>query len=517
MNRAIPIAAVIVSAVCTAPRAQGVRRVERASPPTILRVGVLGADGRYAVTSMPIERYVAGVVAGEAMRSSAPAALEALAIAIRTFAVVNLGRHREDGFDLCDQTHCQVLRAATAASERAAQATAGALLLKDGGLASIYYTASCGGRSEKPSAVWPGAEDPSFLPVKDDDACQGAPVWSAELSAADLLRAFRAAGFRGARLRDMRVTDRTSSGRVASLTLAGLEPAAISGQDLRVAVGRAIGWQHLKSTAFDLRRRGDMYRFDGHGSGHGVGLCVIGSARLAAQGRSATEILTRYFPGLNLSRRLTTLTAAAERPGAATAGPALPPAPSTVAAAARPAVSAKPGDRAATPVAVSLPDDDQGSHRTIERQALAARMEIAKALGVMAPPLTLRFHPTREAYERATGLPWFTSGAALNHEVHLVPVEALRQRGVLEQTLRRAIVHAIVDEPLRDRPAWVRDGAALYFADPQRPSLDVNSACPSDIELTHPVSIGALSTAYARARACFARQVAAGRSWLDVR
>jgi stage II sporulation protein D len=80
-----------------------------------------------------METYVARVLAGEALRDSRPAALEALAITLRTFAEANRGRHRADGFDLCDQTHCQVVRTATAATERAAQATAGRLLLlRDG-------------------------------------------------------------------------------------------------------------------------------------------------------------------------------------------------------------------------------------------------------------------------------------------------------------------------------------------------------------------------------------------------
>ena len=94
-----------------------------------------------------METYVARVLAGEALRDSQPAALEALAITIRTFALANRGRHRADGFDLCDQTHCQVLRAAVAATERAARATAGRLLLRDGAPASVYYSASCGGRT----------------------------------------------------------------------------------------------------------------------------------------------------------------------------------------------------------------------------------------------------------------------------------------------------------------------------------------------------------------------------------
>src|SRR5262249_61882329 len=98
------------------------------------------------------------------MRDSQPAALEALAITIRTFAAANLKRHGADGFDLCDQTHCQVVRAAVAATERAAQAAGGRLLLRNGGPAGIYYTAACGGPPGVPSRVAPRAPGPPLLP-----------------------------------------------------------------------------------------------------------------------------------------------------------------------------------------------------------------------------------------------------------------------------------------------------------------------------------------------------------------
>ena len=67
-----------------------------------------------------------------------------------------------------------------------------------------------------------------------------------------------------------------------------------------MAVGSQIGWQYIKSTSFEMRRLDDGYRFEGRGSGHGVGMCVIGSTRLAARGQTAREILTRYFPGTTI-------------------------------------------------------------------------------------------------------------------------------------------------------------------------------------------------------------------------
>lgn len=474
--------------------AQPTRASQQPATPDLssLRVGILRPGGGYAVSTLSMDAYVARVVAGEAARESKPAALEALAIAVRTFAQANRGRHRADGFDVCDQTHCQVVRNATQSTEAAAQATSGRILLRNGAAASIYYTASCGGRTEKPSAVWPGAEDPPFLPSKDDDACQGAPAWTADLQAADLFRALRSAGFRGSRLSEMRIASRTGSGRVAELELTGLSPREISGQDLRVAVGRSLGWQHIKSTAFDLRRQGDYYRFSGHGSGHGVGMCVIGSAKLAEQGRNADEILARYYPGLPIGQ-----------PGSnAVTTPAAP----------------EPNPPAKTAIALALPDEDEGGHALIEKQALAARDELATLLGVTPPRVVLRFHATTDEFELATGRPWFSSTAAFNNELHLIPVMALRERGVLDQTIRRGLVHLMVDAPLKDRPAWVREGASLYYSDPKTAvPAQGRPQCPTDIELIQPVSAGALSNALARAKGCFARQIGSGRSWRDVR
>ena len=52
-----------------------------------------------------------------------PAAQQALAIVIRTFALANRNRHRGEGYDLCDTTHCQVMRPVLPAAKAAADAT----------------------------------------------------------------------------------------------------------------------------------------------------------------------------------------------------------------------------------------------------------------------------------------------------------------------------------------------------------------------------------------------------------
>ena len=53
----------------------------------------------------------------------------------------------------------------------------------------------------------------------------------------------------------------------------------------------------------------------------------------------------------------------------------------------------------------------------------------------------------------------------------------------------------------------------------QRPAYrpDPHASCPADRELQQPVSVGALANAFARARACFAKQIESGKNWRDVR
>ena len=523
----------------------------------VVRIGVL-RGGSYEVVVVPIETYVARVLVGEALPESPPAALEALAVAIRTYTLVNMGRHNADGFDLCDQTHCQVMRTSTPAAERASLATAGRVLVYKGTPANIYYSASCGGRTEKPSNVWPGADDPPYLPSRHDDGCGGAPGWSAELSVRDLQRAFTAGGYSGS-LRNMRIAARNESGRVARLMLDGLSPSEISGQDLRTVVGRTLGWRRIQSASFDLHRVGASFRFTGRGSGHGVGMCVIGSSRLAAAGVSASEILRRYYPGTQfapmlLARAGATLSPAPATSTAATPEPplALPPTftpppalsvsgvPSSGGAASLAVAPSAPAPAspltstsrtASSPAAASLSggatsvrtgvsvllDGDESERRMVGALVLRERDALARALGVPAPAsVVVRIHPTPSAFERATGQPWFALGATQDSELHLLPLSLLQDHGVLERTLRHQLVHALADRPLAGRPAWVREGAAVHFSE-GKAGLLLKGPCPPDADLMRPISVGALGDALARARACFERELDSGRPWRDVR
>jgi len=259
-----------------------------------MRVGPSsGATGR--IVRLPLEVYVARVLAGEGEPNAADAARQSLAVAIRTYALANMGRHGREGFDLCDGTHCQVPRASTAAARRAVLATAGRILTYDGRPAELFYSASCGGYSESAAQVWPGADYP-YLQGAADDVHRDDPPWTLALTLEQIERALERVGFQG-RLRDVRVEERNRSGRAARLEVAGLVPGVIAGDQFRAAIGPVT----LRSTAFSIEKSGNLLRFTGRGFGHGVGMCVIGAGRRAARGESMEAILAQYYPGLEVA------------------------------------------------------------------------------------------------------------------------------------------------------------------------------------------------------------------------
>src|SRR5262245_16811296 len=96
---------------------------------TTLRIRLKPAvDG--ATVEMPLEQYVAAVVAAEAGSLSSAEALRAMAVAARTYAIHFRGRHASEGYDLCGTTHCQRAEPATVNVRilAAARATEGEML-----------------------------------------------------------------------------------------------------------------------------------------------------------------------------------------------------------------------------------------------------------------------------------------------------------------------------------------------------------------------------------------------------
>lgn len=260
-------------------------------------------QGLVLVNILPIEDYLLGVVPAEMPSGYPLEALKAQAIAARTYALVNLGKHSSEDFDLCDTTHCQKYDGVSAETERTTEvvrSTSNLVLFYNGRLASVMYTGDCGGATQDLSQVRPdvklpylcGVVEPPDMPHSSWQFSVPLSVLRDKLVRCGVLTATEVTGISVSR------TDKT--GRVIEFEITtDSGKKLVNGQKVRSALGVRV----MKSLLLTVEQSDDgMVTFKGKGMGHGVGLCQVGAKWLASPPRSYTyrQILEHYFPGVQI-------------------------------------------------------------------------------------------------------------------------------------------------------------------------------------------------------------------------
>jgi stage II sporulation protein D len=281
---------------------------------------VLG-DGRVSVINiLTLEDYLLGVVPLE-IGPRGPdelAAVEAQAVAARTYAVAQLGGQVDMGFDLYGSVEDQAyggMAAERDESSRAVRRTAGMILLFEGRPIRAYYHSTCGGRTAAVEEVMDRPPAAYLQSVRDrapdgSDYCSASPryrwtvVWSPSeldsVSRSGLAAHFRVSPGDLGRVEALEVVNRTPSGRVNDLSFSG------PGMELvlsRLDIRRALphDGRILNSTDFSVSERADgLVELNGRGYGHGAGMCQWGAIGRARAGQGFVQILETYYPGVDL-------------------------------------------------------------------------------------------------------------------------------------------------------------------------------------------------------------------------
>ena len=262
----------------------------------------LPSGNRGLVTTVDLEAYVCGVVPIEAGRGWPAAALQAQAIAARTYALTRRSARRM--YDVVAGSGDQNYGGASAQSpdtNAAVAATAGQILAYGDTLATVFYTSSCGGHTADAQSQWANVTLP-YLRGVADPYCASAPGyrWRSTMPADAF---FRALGPKFAQLglvQAIAVAQTDDAGRATMLTVTGSAgSAAASLFDLRRALGGGMPSPFVLSVELQpgATQAAAMIAIEGAGRGHGVGMCQWGARGMAMQGHSADEILAFYFPG----------------------------------------------------------------------------------------------------------------------------------------------------------------------------------------------------------------------------
>ncbi|QOR67039.1 SpoIID/LytB domain-containing protein [Cytobacillus suaedae] len=304
------------------------------------------------INELPIEEYLYGVVPRELppVPYGELEAQKSQAVAARTYAMSNLGKRSNDGYDLLPTTSDQVYAGFGAehpVSNQAVDETKGIVATYDGKLITAVFNSTSGGFSANNEDVWNSEAVPYLRGVPDAErgkALQHVP--SLEVfknhSNSKSLRAAAEGDFESdwsryhrwnfewtseeisdvlstyynkevGKVYEINVLERSNSGRVLKIEFVTENGTFYEYKDkVRWALKyiNASGNQaSLLSTLFYIEPVVDNktkevtgFKTYGGGWGHGVGLSQTGAMGMAVKGYKFEEILKHYYQGIKLEK-----------------------------------------------------------------------------------------------------------------------------------------------------------------------------------------------------------------------
>ncbi|MFC5531056.1 stage II sporulation protein D [Cohnella yongneupensis] len=266
------------------------------------------------VENVPLEQYVLGVVAAEMPLEFEQAALEAQAMAARTYIVRRWIADNREGVpdrkalvtdqvthqaylslakvNALQETNPEGLRKARLAVERTRDLV---LTYEDQPIEALFFSAS-NGYTEDSEEVFPN-KLPYLraVPSPGDKESVHNSVETVSMSLQDFFAKLDVSAFavlgKGASKPNIRVLEWTEGHRVKLLLVGSVK---LTGEEVRGKLG-------LRSASFDWKIKDGQIRITTYGNGHGVGMSQWGAEGMAKEGSSAEQIVEHYYSGARIA------------------------------------------------------------------------------------------------------------------------------------------------------------------------------------------------------------------------
>jgi len=253
-------------------------------------------DDRLIISNaVPLDDYVAAVVEAESGTRATEEFYKSQAIISRTYALNHIDRHENDGYNLCDDVHCQVYKGLLTQNKtirKAVDYTRGLVIIDETRqLITAAFHSNSGGYTINSEDVWSAAMP--YLRGKKYPYWSGQhnSEWMVTVDMADWLSFLEYIGIKlpdkytPSTLFTFNRTDRVRTMMIASQH--------VPLKDIRSHF-------NLKSTFFSIEPFDDKLVFKGRGYGHGVGLSQEGAMKMARMGKSYDEIIKFYYSNVSL-------------------------------------------------------------------------------------------------------------------------------------------------------------------------------------------------------------------------
>ena len=243
------------------------------------------------VNEISIDDYVEGVIKGEAGYGYELEYYKVQAVISRTYALHHQ-KHKKEGFDLCDHTHCQVYKGINTNKKiaSAVQQTSEEVIV-DSSLNYIntLFHSNCGGHTVTTDFVW-SKKLPCMESIKDTFCLNSSQAkWKKTLSKSSWInflsnKTHKPVSYFKSKDLSFNQFNRKEYYRVGS--------SRIRLVDLRKKF-------RLKSTFFSVHDIGDKIVLIGRGYGHGAGLCQEGGI-VMSRTYSYKKILHFYYQNISI-------------------------------------------------------------------------------------------------------------------------------------------------------------------------------------------------------------------------
>lgn len=240
-----------------------------------------------------IEDYIAGVVKSEGGTGQGREYFKTQAVIARTYTYKYLNKHIIDGYNLCDNTHCQAYFGYCSDSliNMATLHTKDLVILNsDSSLVTAAFHSNCGGETTPSEHVW--VSDRTYLKKVLDPYCGNSrnAQWTKRIAIKDWTGYLRKSGYKA------------STGSPSQFIF----PQLTRVPDYRIGtfakpfttIRSDLG---LRSSFFSVSIDGDSVVLKGRGYGHGVGLCQEGAMVMALKGFDFRQIINFYYTGIMIT------------------------------------------------------------------------------------------------------------------------------------------------------------------------------------------------------------------------
>lgn len=257
-----------------------------------LEVSVLKNGKMLLINNIEFETYIAGVVQSEIYGKQTDI-FRIQSIISRTWALRNIQKHKADGYNFCDNVHCQAYLNRCVRPDimlGAIQSSGETLVDTLGNLIETPFHSNSGGETANSEDVWRNAlpylrsvSDTFSYSMKQSD-------WTKTISADRWVNYF--ANTHHINTADSLLLD----------TLLHFTQEHRQARLLNIPLTRIRVDFQLKSTFFSvtLDSTSNNVILHGHGYGHGVGLSQEGAIRMVNLGISYDSVLRHYYTGAQL-------------------------------------------------------------------------------------------------------------------------------------------------------------------------------------------------------------------------